>query len=79
LLNKVPGLRQLDFSLVAKASYLTHPDVGHYNEFSLGIDRLGWGLLRLFRVDYTIGMINGKYFDWGLLFGSRISLSDIGT
>lgn len=77
LLNRIPYVRNLDFSIIAKASYLVHPDVGHYNEFSIGLNRLGWGLFRIFRIDYTIAIRNGNYFDWGLIFGSSVSLTDL--
>jgi hypothetical protein len=77
LLNRIPYVRNLDFSVITKASYLHHPDVGHYNEFSIGLNRLGWGLFRIFRIDYTVALRNGNYFDWGLIFGSSVSLADL--
>lgn len=77
LLNKVPFVRDLGFSLIMKGSYLHHADIGHYNELSIGIDKLGWGLFRLLRVDFTASFQNAAYKDWGVVVGSRINLNDL--
>jgi len=77
LLNKVPGVRRLGLALETKAAYLYHEDIGHYNELSLGLDRLGWGLFRLFRVDVAASFRNGEYTGWRLIFGSQFSVDDL--
>jgi hypothetical protein len=77
LLNRVPGVRKLGFALEAKGSYLYHADMGHYNEWSLGLDRLGWGLFRLFRLDFAVSLRNGDYEGCRLIFGSRFSFDDL--
>ncbi len=76
LLNKIPGVRRLGFALEAKGSYLFHDDIGHYNELSLGLDRLGWGLFRLFRLDLGLSFVDGQYQDWRIIFGSQFSFDD---
>jgi hypothetical protein len=77
ILNKIPVIRKLGFSLVVKGSYLHHRDIGHYNELSLGIDRLGWGLFRLLRLDVISSFKNANYHDWGLVLGTKVSFTDI--
>ncbi|NBB88253.1 MAG: hypothetical protein GVX96_00495 [Bacteroidetes bacterium] len=76
LLNKIPGVRNLGLALEAKAGYLYHKDIGHYNELSLGIDRIGWGIFRLFRLDLGLSFRNGEYTGWRLILGSPISMDD---
>jgi len=77
LLNKVPGVRRLGLALEAKGSYLYHDDIGHYNEISLGIDRIGWGLFRMFRLDFVVSLREGQYSGCRLIFGSQFSFDDL--
>lgn len=79
ILNKVPGVRSLGLALEAKGSYLYHDDIGHYNELSLGLDRIGWGLFRLFRLDLALSFREGEYSGWRLIFGSQFSVDDLRT
>jgi len=77
LLNKIPGIRRLGLALEAKGSYLYHDDIGHYNELSLGIDRIGWGLFRMFRLDFVVSLREGEYSGCRLIFGSQFSFDDL--
>ncbi|MDZ7880868.1 MAG: DUF5686 and carboxypeptidase regulatory-like domain-containing protein [Saprospiraceae bacterium] len=60
LLGKLPLIRRLGFKEVVRVAYLNTPDLGNYAEAGIGIDNIGYGLFRLFRVDCSWQYINGK-------------------
>ena len=53
ILGKIPGLRALNFNLVAGAKALTTQTSKPYAEASLGLDNVGFGKFRFLRVDYV--------------------------
>jgi hypothetical protein len=60
LLGKLPLIRKLGFKEVVRAAYLNTSDLGNYAEAGVGIDNIGYGLFRFFRVDCSWQYIEGK-------------------
>jgi len=70
LLGKVPLLNKLNFNLVVGAHLLATPDFKPYQEYSVGIDNIGWGKWRFLRVDYIRSYQSGFQSD-AILFGLK--------
>ncbi|MBC3848002.1 carboxypeptidase-like regulatory domain-containing protein [Winogradskyella echinorum] len=70
LLGKVPLLNKLNFNLVIGAHLLATPDFKPYQEYSVGIDNIGWGKWRFLRVDYVRSYQSGFQSD-AILFGLK--------
>ena len=70
LLGKVPLLNKLNFNLVIGAHLLATPDFKPYQEYSIGIDNIGWGKWRFLRVDYIRSYQSGLQSD-AILFGLK--------
>ncbi len=68
-LDKIPLIRRLHFKEVVRAAYLYTPEVGYYGELSLGLEEVGWGLFRLFRVDVFTRYQDQKWNNAGLMIG----------
>ena len=69
-MNKIPLLKYLQSQLVLGFHNLAIPDRKPYQEFSVGLDNLGFGKYRLFRVDYVCSYQNGYQGD-GVIFGLK--------
>ncbi|MGM5471067.1 DUF5686 and carboxypeptidase regulatory-like domain-containing protein [Flavobacteriaceae bacterium LMO-SS05] len=71
ILGKIPLLNTLNFNLIVGAHTLATPDTKPYQEYTLGIDNIGWGKFRFLRLDYVrsyqSGFINDA-FVFGLSF-----------
>jgi hypothetical protein len=70
LLGKVPLLNKLNFNLVLGAHLLAQPDFKPYQEYTIGIDNIGWGKWRFLRVDYVRSYQSGFQSD-AILFGLK--------
>jgi len=70
LMNKLPLLKYLKSQLVLGIHNLAVPDKKPYQEFSVGLDNLGFGKYRLFRIDYVRSYENGFKGD-GIIFGLK--------
>ncbi len=70
LMNKIPLLNKLQTQLVLGFHNLAIPDKKPYQEFTVGLDNLGFGKYRLFRVDYVRSYQNGYQGD-GVIFGLK--------
>lgn len=70
LLGKVPLLNKLNFNLVVGAHLLATPDFKPYQEYSVGLDNIGWGKWRLLRVDYLRSYQSGFQSD-AIVFGLK--------
>ena len=70
LLGKVPLLNKLNFNLVVGAHLLATPDFKPYQEYTVGIDNIGWGKWRFLRVDYVHSYQSGFQSD-AILFGLK--------
>ena len=71
IMNKIPLLNKLNSTLIVGFHNLSVPDRKPYQEFSIGLDRLGFGKFKLFRVDYVRSYQNGFIGD-GVIFGLQI-------
>jgi hypothetical protein len=70
LLGKVPLLNKLNFNLVVGAHLLTIPGFKPYQEYTVGIDNIGWGKWRFLRLDYIRSYQSGFQSD-AILFGLK--------
>lgn len=71
LMNKIPLLNKLNSTLVLGFHSLAVPDKKPYTEFTVGLDNLGFGKLKVFRFDYVRSFQNGIQEN-GVVFGLKI-------
>lgn len=71
LMNKLPLLNKLKSTLVVGYHNLSVPGRNPYHEFTVGLDNLGFGKFKLFRVDYIHSYQNGDHLD-GVVFGLKL-------
>ncbi|GHE34691.1 DUF5686 and carboxypeptidase regulatory-like domain-containing protein [Sphingobacterium griseoflavum] len=71
IFNKVPLLQELQWGLIAGYHQLATSARKPYHEFTLGIDNIGWGKYRLFRLDY-VRSLEGKQQAEGFIIGIKI-------
>ncbi len=71
LFDKVPLLRKAGFKSVFAASYLrtSESELGDYLELSYGIENLGFGIFKIFRVDAVASFEEWKYGKFGVRLG----------
>ncbi|QNK78019.1 carboxypeptidase-like regulatory domain-containing protein [Winogradskyella sp. PAMC22761] len=70
ILGKLPLLNKLNFNLVVGAHLLAKPDFKPYQEYSIGIDNIGWGKWKFLRVDYLRSYQSGFQSD-AIVFGLK--------
>jgi hypothetical protein len=70
ILNKIPLINKLQFNLIAGFHQLNVPNRNPYQEFTIGLDNIGWKKFRFLRVDYIRSYQNG-YQGNGFLFGLK--------
>ena len=71
ILGKIPLLNKLNFNLVVGAHNLSTPDNRPYQEYTIGLDNIGWGKWRFLRFDYIRSYQSGfgsDAFVFGLKF-----------
>jgi hypothetical protein len=71
MMNKIPLLNKLKSTMVLGFHTLAIPNSKPYSEFTVGLDNLGFGKFKLFRVDYVRSYQNGYKGD-GVVFGLKI-------
>jgi len=71
IMNKIPLLNKLNSTLVVGFHALAVPDTKPYTEFTVGLDNLGFGKLKVFRLDYVRSFQNGIQEN-GVVFGLKI-------
>jgi hypothetical protein len=71
IMNKIPLLNKLKSTLILGFHELVIPNRKPYSEVSIGLDNLGFGKFKLFRVDYVRSYQNGSQSD-GVVFGLKI-------
>jgi hypothetical protein len=71
VMNKIPLLNKLNSTLVLGFHALAVPDTKPYTEFTVGLDNLGFGKLKVFRLDYVRSSQNGIQEN-GVVFGLKI-------
>ena len=71
LMNKIPLLKKLNLNLVIGAHALSTESIKPYQEYTIGIDNIGWGKFRFLRLDYLRSYQSGfisDVFIFGLSF-----------
>ncbi|MFT3793943.1 DUF5686 and carboxypeptidase regulatory-like domain-containing protein [Flavobacterium sp.] len=71
IMNKIPLLSKLRSTLVLGYHNLSVPDRKPYHEASVGLDNLGFGKFRFFRVDY-VHSYQGRTHSDGVVFGIKL-------
>ena len=71
LLGKIPLINKLNFNLIAGAHFLSTPDNKPYQEYTIGIDNIGWGKFRFLRIDYLRSYQSGFQSD-AIIFGLKL-------
>ena len=78
LLDKIPLVRRLGFSLAGGYKYLITTDNPYYQELHIGIDKIGFGAFRFFRIDMVWNKETCSTcfqgWDFGLFFGSQFRI-----
>lgn len=70
ILGKLPLINKLNFNLVLGAHALATPDNKPYQEYTVGLDNIGWGKFRFLRVDYVRSYQSGFVSD-AFVFGLK--------
>lgn len=70
IMNKLPLLKHLKSTLVLGLHTLVVPNTKPYSEFTVGLDDLGFGKFKMFRVDYVRSYQDGYKGD-GVIFGLK--------
>lgn len=71
LMNKLPLLNKLKSTLVLGYHNFSKPNTSPYHEFAIGLDNLGFGKFKFFRLDYVRAYQQGYRGD-GFIFGLKI-------
>jgi uncharacterized protein (DUF2164 family) len=70
--NKIPGLKQLKWNLVAGTNSYYIRKKEHYVEYFVGLENI----FKLFRLDFVSGYLNGHYYNSSVVFGTGGLLGD---
>jgi hypothetical protein len=70
IMNKIPLLNLLKSNLILGFHRLMVPEIKPYNEFTVGLNNLGFGKFRVLRIDYVRSYQNGFVGD-GVVFGLK--------
>jgi len=70
ILSRIPLLKELNFNLVVGAHALSTPNNKPYQEYTIGLDNIGWGKWRFLRVDY-VRSYQGGFASDAVLFGLK--------
>lgn len=68
ILGKIPFINKLNYNLILGVHGFTSDNQIPYNEFSVGVNNIGWKKYRFLRVDYVRSYHSGFVND-GILFG----------
>lgn len=68
ILGKIPFINKLNYNLILGVHGFTTNNQKTYNEFSIGVNNIGWKKYRFLRVDYVRSYQSGFVND-GVLFG----------
>ena len=71
IMNKIPLLKKLKSTLVLGYHNLSVPKRSPYHEYSVGLNNLGFGKFKVFRIDYVHAYQSGWQAD-GFIFGLKI-------
>lgn len=70
ILGKIPLLNKLNFNLILGAHNLSTENNKPYQEYSIGMDNIGWGKFRFLRIDY-IRSYQGSFINDAFVFGLK--------
>ncbi|RKE95106.1 DUF5686 and carboxypeptidase regulatory-like domain-containing protein [Ichthyenterobacterium magnum] len=70
ILGKIPLINKLNFNLILGAHTLATPDNKPYQEYTIGLDNIGWGKFRFLRLDYVRSYQSGFQSD-AIVFGLK--------
>lgn len=70
ILNKIPWLNKLGFNEIIGHHHFSVPGRPSYQEFTVGLDKVGWGKFRPFRIDYVKSFQDGIVND-GFVLGLK--------
>ncbi len=68
ILGKIPLVNKLNYNLIIGAHNLSTSNNNPYQEYTIGIDNIGWGKFRFLRLDYVRSYQNGFKGD-AIIFG----------
>lgn len=74
IMNKIPLLNKLKSNLVIGFHNLGVPERKPYREFTIGLDTIGFGKLKIFRLDYIRSYQNGFIND-GIIIGTKLLIN----
>ncbi|MDO4727403.1 MAG: DUF5686 and carboxypeptidase regulatory-like domain-containing protein [Bacteroidota bacterium] len=69
LTNRIPLFNKLKWNLVAGYHLLSTPNIKPYQEFSIGLDNIGYGIYRFLRIDYLRTYNGTQFLGHGVMFG----------
>ncbi|NNF84955.1 MAG: carboxypeptidase-like regulatory domain-containing protein [Winogradskyella sp.] len=70
ILGKIPLLNKLNFNLIVGTHALSLPNNKPYQEYTIGLDNIGWGKFRFLRFDY-VRSYQGGFLNDTVVFGLR--------
>jgi hypothetical protein len=73
LTNKIPLFNRLQWYLVTGVNALYIKEDQHYTEAFVGVDNLGWGLVRFLRIDYVQSRDAHNHVNSGIRFGLNLN------
>jgi hypothetical protein len=74
LLERIPGVRKLGLASIVGARVLQVAEEDPYWELSFGLDQIGFGFFRFFRLDGAVSFSGGEYQNWGLILSSTLPI-----
>lgn len=71
IMNKIPLLNKLKSTLVLGYHQLAIPDNKPYQEFTIGLDKLGFGKFKVLRLDYSRSYSGSHFNGDGIIIGLK--------
>ena len=72
IMNKIPLLNKLKSTMIIGYHHLATPENKPYQEFSIGIDKLGFGKFKLLRLDYIRSYNGTTFLNDGIMIGLEL-------
>lgn len=71
ILGKIPLINKLNFNLIGGAHLLSTTNNKLYQEYTIGIDNIGWGKFRFLRIDYVRSYMGNGFVNDAFVFGLK--------
>ena len=71
ILNKIPLLNKLQWNTIVGYHQVAIPNQKPYQEFSIGLDKIGFGKYKFLRIDYVKAYNGSQYIGDGFMFGLK--------